>query len=350
MLGSEVLDVGIGLILIYLLLSVMASAMNEAIESLIKMRAVNLELGIRELLHDPALAKQIYGHPLICGLYRGKYRSGARNLPSYLPPSSFALALLDLVARGPVSESAAPAAAGGGDADARLPAATPSPISIDAVRRNLSTVPPPVRRVLEIALDAAEGDLARLQASVEAWFNSSMDRVSGWYKRHAGRCILVIGAFLTVALNVNTVTLARYLSHERGARDVLVQRAGAVARDTTILQQRNFGAVSDSLRSLALPIGWGSTPSPSPLTLFGGWLATILAISLGAPFWFDMLNKVVAVRSAVKSDSKPKGDSADDASPPPTSAIQLPSGPAVGAAAAFEPHEWATGDAQEGRI
>ena len=134
---------------------------------------------------DPALAKQIYGHPLICGLYRGKYRSGARNLPSYLPPSSFALALLDLVARGPVSESAAPAAAGGGDADARLPAATPSPISIDAVRRNLSTVPPPVRRVLEIALDAAEGDLARLQASVEAWFNSSMDRVSGWYKRHA---------------------------------------------------------------------------------------------------------------------------------------------------------------------
>jgi hypothetical protein len=32
-----------------------------------------------------------------------------------------------------------------------------------------------------------------------------------------------------------------------------------------------------------------------------GWMLTILAISLGAPFWFDMLNKLVNVRSAGKS-------------------------------------------------
>ncbi len=31
-----------------------------------------------------------------------------------------------------------------------------------------------------------------------------------------------------------------------------------------------------------------------------GWILTAVAISMGAPFWFDMLNKVVAVRSSVK--------------------------------------------------
>jgi len=34
------------------------------------------------------------------------------------------------------------------------------------------------------------------------------------------------------------------------------------------------------------------------LTVLGGWLATIAALSLGAPFWFDLMNKVANVRSA----------------------------------------------------
>jgi hypothetical protein len=35
-----------------------------------------------------------------------------------------------------------------------------------------------------------------------------------------------------------------------------------------------------------------------------GWLITALAVSLGAPFWFDMLNKFIVVRSTVKPHEK----------------------------------------------
>ena len=38
-----------------------------------------------------------------------------------------------------------------------------------------------------------------------------------------------------------------------------------------------------------------------------GLLFTALAISLGAPFWFDMLNRVVSIRAAGRApDEKPK--------------------------------------------
>src|SRR3989442_6673446 len=108
MLGSDILDIAIGLIFVYLLLSLICSAINELIEGLLKARAANLERGIRELLADPegtGLVKAIYDHPLICGLFKGTYDPGkakkrmwtSTNLPSYLPPRNFALALMDAV-------------------------------------------------------------------------------------------------------------------------------------------------------------------------------------------------------------------------------------------------------------
>ncbi|MGH9962120.1 MAG: hypothetical protein ACREBC_34160, partial [Pyrinomonadaceae bacterium] len=39
-----------------------------------------------------------------------------------------------------------------------------------------------------------------------------------------------------------------------------------------------------------------------------GWVLTALAISLGAPFWFDLLNKFIVIRSAVKPHEKSPED------------------------------------------
>ena len=67
MFNSGILDVAIGLIFIYLLLSLIASAANEMIERWLKNRATDLERGIRELLEDPEQASSIvtdvYNHP-----------------------------------------------------------------------------------------------------------------------------------------------------------------------------------------------------------------------------------------------------------------------------------------------
>jgi hypothetical protein len=55
-------------------------------------------------------------------------------------------------------------------------------------------------------------------------------------------------------------------------------------------------------------LGWHETPKNDSASFWSiwparllGWMLTILAISLGAPFWFDMLNKLVNIRSAGKS-------------------------------------------------
>src|SRR6266446_1200928 len=113
MFNSQILDVAIGMIFIYLLLSLMCSAANEVIESLLKKRAKHLEQGLRELLQDKALVAKVYNHSLVNGLFSGKYKSQSRNLPSYIPSENFALALMDLVLPG----QAATATAKSGAAD-----------------------------------------------------------------------------------------------------------------------------------------------------------------------------------------------------------------------------------------
>src|SRR5262245_60312442 len=112
MFGSQVLEVALGLVIMYLLLSLIASSIREGLESWMKTRASDLERGIRELLVDKdgkGLTHQIYSHPLINGLFKGQHDPQATasqrmprggNLPSYIPSSNFAVALMDIVARG----------------------------------------------------------------------------------------------------------------------------------------------------------------------------------------------------------------------------------------------------------
>ena len=58
------------------------------------------------------------------------------------------------------------------------------------------------------------------------------------------------------------------------------------------------------VENLGIPLGWNPNPFsqafPAWLQTILGWLMTAIAVSLGAPFWFDMLNKIVNVRLAEK--------------------------------------------------
>jgi hypothetical protein len=115
MLGWEILDVALGLVFIYLLLSLIASAVREAAEMVIKARAVHLERGIREMLQDPTGAEwacKIYTHPYVSSLFKDTYnRKRTRwvgwNLPTYIPA-----ALVDTVVRGEVPDDASTATCG----------------------------------------------------------------------------------------------------------------------------------------------------------------------------------------------------------------------------------------------
>ncbi len=367
MLGSSILEVTIGLVLVYLLLSLICSAMQESIEVWLKKRASNLESGLRELLHDPkgtGLVRELYKHPLIYGLFRGDYEPAkTRNwlptkLPSYLPAASFATALMDIIVRGAVPRD---------DAQHTPPPA--GEISVDSLRAaaiNSTTLNVSVQRIILLMLDSAHGDLSKAQANLEAWFNRSMDRVSGWYKRQTQWILLGIGLVVAISLNVDSLRIANELYRNDALRAGAIAQAGAVAKEGTMAPELSKSAM-DKLGTLNLPIGWsrdGSDPISNEQirTRIGviyqiiGWILTAIAISFGAPFWFDLLNKLTFIRSAVKPQAKtpvaPAGIEQTAAKPDAEAKAKQAGNigpPAVPNDLSFKPHDWASGnDPQEG--
>jgi hypothetical protein len=347
MFGSQLLEVAIGVIFVFILTSIICSVIREALDSWFKTRAAFLEAGMRELLHDKqaqGLAKELYNHPLIFGLYNGGYTPGdptdnpgaltsGGQLPSYIPTRNFALALMDIAARGPVAD--------GASSGAGAPA-----ITVASLRANVANLNnPPVQRVLLTALDAAQGDLNRVQAYLEAWYDSAMDRVAGWYKRSSQWAIFWIALVVTIAVNINTITITSYLSHNDVARAALVARAQATLRHNTGANADYYAAKTE-LDSLNLPIGWDKgwgAPRQHPrvftphfsvwndaLGPLVGWLITAIAVMLGAPFWFDVLNKLMVIRSTVKPHEKSPEEASDDRQlPAPNSKPEPEPSPAI---------------------
>ncbi len=337
MLNSGILDVAIGLVFIFLLLSLICSAINEMIETRLKMRATNLEQGIRELLYDPAgtgLAKQIYKHPLVYGLFKGDYDPKkikwrclrSSNLPSYIPSRNFALALMDIIL--PANQKTVSGAAGATVATPAAPASPPGggtpPSSLQSLRGNISSIKnPEVERALRTLVDAAGNDISKARENIEGWFDSAMERVSGWYKRRSQWIVLGVGLAVAIAINADTITIARTLSHDTAMRSSLVAAAQEYAKrpetvgDKVNSPEDRVKENLDKIQKLGLPIGWSSDDerivpkefTPWLLKLFG-WLLTAMAISLGAPFWFDLLNKFMNARSTLKPSKPDNGQKA----------------------------------------
>jgi hypothetical protein len=318
MFGSAILEVAIGLVFVYLLMSLICSAVNEIIEAKLKNRATDLEKGIRTLLMEQdgkGMVQQLYEHPFIDGLFSGKYdpkpitRSTylrSTNTPSYIPAASFAGALIDIVI----------------DPSGKAPST--SPLTIDALQKAVNSMEGnlTVKRALSSFVAAAGNDVNKVRAGIEAWFDSSMERVGGWYKRRIQWILLALGLAISIALNVNTLTIAQHLWLDPQLRSMVVAEASNQQQEGTNegkSAEDRLVANRTALESLGLPIGWsGCDWGEKAATGWGvvylgmwhllGWLLTAAAISFGAPFWFDLLSKFLSIRSTVKPQVKrPEG-------------------------------------------
>jgi hypothetical protein len=280
--GFPLLDVAIGMIFVYLLLSLICSALNEGVESVLRHRAHDLETGIRLLLNDPkkrssstewlrryfpgskafeeGVTKDFYEHPFIRTLYRN-----ASRLPTYIPTRSFSMAILDLY--------------------------------------NSGVLPPRSAEAVEKMIVAAEGDAPRIRENIENWFNGTMDRVSGWYKRRTQFILFGIAAVVTLAVNADSIQLYEKL-HTSKNLDAIVAAASAANQDPAA--QRSIQNAMSQLEVLDLMPRWQEADLHRGAILrhFPGWLMTIAAIMLGAPFWFDLLNRFMVVRATVKPKEK----------------------------------------------
>ncbi len=234
MFGSEILEVAVGMGFLYLLLSLVCSAVTEGIARIFAMRSGTLKSGIRNLLGDPegkGLSREFYEHPLIKGLYRQGWFDrmiGRVGKPSYVSPRVFGLTLLDI---------AAPAEAdSGGRRDfARVRAGVAKIENED------------LKRALLVCMDDAGEDLGQARENVERWFDDAMDRVGGWYKRKVQLIILGVAAAVSVTLNVDSFNVANALWNDAALRDSVV---AAAQKDTGEALRWDLDVVEERLGEL----------------------------------------------------------------------------------------------------
>jgi hypothetical protein len=378
MFGSQILGVATGLVLVYIVFALILTSCREILEARLKTRSTTLLEGLEEIFAGPganARVSEFYDHPLVAALYRGATFSqakAAKELPSYIPAGNFSSAVLSIYR---TSNEAV--------------------LKIDALRKDVVAAleKEPEDRVAQAllhAIDAADGELDRVEKELAAWYDSVMDRVSGWYKRHTQNVLFWSALAIAVLLNVNSVTIAQALYSDDAlqARTVALasrlqaseadraadpgtpaaqkaksetppkQEAGGCAPDCASEPSPDTasapcGASSDAatfndcvrewdslLRSSGLPIGWNelgraramsflgcpslkqcamaTSPGAALASLYGilllvvGYVATAAALTLGAPFWFDVLNKIMVIRSTVKPREKSREEGSED--------------------------------------
>jgi hypothetical protein len=327
-------------------LSLVASGLQEVVQAVLGLRGKNLRNGIKQLLNDPAisdlirdglaktgmaeddlakknLADALYSHPLVAA-------RSALHGPSYLKPATFALALMDILRALPGMTEALKAAQPAGTVQ---PTGTAQRSNLwDSARAIVDALPDhsPVKRQLLLVLDNTE--LGKAKEAIESWFMTTMDRVEGWFKRSTLTISVVIGIAIALGGNVDAIGLTQYLADSPEARRALVLQAeqsmdamqqtvatakpceaNAPADDPCMTRKvtvdaalktfnESMATASSTLSAGMLPFGWSDETMPAtPLDWLSrviGWLLTAIAISVGAPFWFSMLQKLMSFRAS----------------------------------------------------
>lgn len=460
---GAIVEVAIGLIFVWIVLSLATIQIQEWITTMLDKRARDLEAAIHEMLANPNLKAQFYDHPVIRGLTSKKRKKPSivpawfyryplvrgftqekRRLPSYIPSQQFALTLFDIALTAGTESSLlqqaiyrirddiqnekiqttkheaaveslnllADLARSAAATEAGTYVTNKSLKLLKAEVENFSQEYPQFQRVIDAAFEEAdqrkediakllkeykaerdadpaltklrkgvaalsvispelnqtfsslllnleeyvrqgESNLAHARQNVEEWFNSSMDRVSGVFKRYAQTMALVIGFFIALFLNIDSINLTSYLWREPSVRQVLADRATAASADSegfvlsNEFQTNPYKAMQDfreQFIGLGLPIGWTIKMQSDPLfegsvcalvpqgkEYFGiaisnrcisssppdhstnwflklaGIVLTAIAAAQGAPFWFDILKKVVNLRSTGANPAEKEG-------------------------------------------
>jgi hypothetical protein len=337
MFQNMMIDIAIGLVLMYLTLSLVCTVINELIATKLELRSGSLAAGLQGLLDDPTVRAAFYNSTLIAGTakvvgtaqhtiwhaIKDQFRPAPAAAAAPAPVTAAPAALPAVDAKHPsyVSAETFVLALIGALTPGRQAAGQPAPTFAD-VQAAVEALPPSgLKSALLGSLTMAEHQLAAFRAQVATWFDDSMDRLSGAYKRQLKVISLVIGCAVAVIVNADTFTVSYALWSSSVLREQVVEVAGKVVekglgptpdKPTAKDVSNGFKQATDALSPL-LPVGWhygaDGKLAGLPDTFWGwfakfiGWFVTGLALSLGAPFWFDLLSKFVNIRGA---GTKPK--------------------------------------------
>lgn len=330
------LKVVIGIVFILLLLSLLATTIMELIASMFSLRGRNLEKALRNMLASTDVHRKVFEDFKENSFYRQLTPSPGRkwSRPSYLAADDFQSILFDVVLKGD---------------------------GMDKLEEKIEQLPDAdLKNVLRQLLRDAEYRLDYFKGEVKNWFNAVMDRSAGWYKRNTQKILVVIGFVIAILFNADTIALYSRLESDPEALAQVITLADAFVQRSQALEQAAAPATaSPSPADSLLPEEPSSTfqpaaPSPGPSSLsieeyvtgqyqltdpqaiaemqqlilqklqtaasplglgwggvrieemtwydwvlkFLGWTVTALSVTLGAPFWFDLLKRLVAIRGS----------------------------------------------------
>jgi hypothetical protein len=309
--GVPMLDIAIGLAFMYFLLSIVCSSISEIISAVLRLRARNLEAGLRVLLGSREAANAFYEDWRIDILHTPKWtnrhKTRKSRKPSYIAPETVARAVLDTFAPDAIEK-----------AKKLDPDTPPSKDQLTAIEGTIDKISDPkTKRWLAGVVADARGDIEKIRASVEGRFNELMDRATGWYKRKMQVILFVIALAVAGGLNADTINVADRLARDEALRAYVVtqaQNAGEDAQNTSPTAQDVEDQIN-AARASGLPLGWGGENVPNYPVVFvvlakaAGLAITAFALMLGAPFWFDVLGKFSRLRSSGNRVGTPKDDS-----------------------------------------
>ena len=301
-------DVAIGLILVFLGASLFVTIINEYIAQALNLRGRQLCDSLLTLISDKDVKGILAQSPAL----KPFFDADPGNAPSYVDPN--------ILARLLVGGLADPSAAG---EPTRQVSATIDKLPDSALKTQLQAL-----------VRTAGTTTDTLVKAVAEWAHRSLTVLGEGYKRNLQKISFGIGLVVAIGLNLDTVTLTAHLYRDRDAREAAVTLGVQIAEKTgqetfekcmaLTPQKRKENASCAPLTGLVdavqrrneslgqLPIGWplpetrtqGAPPGSVNLwpwvTRIVGWLLTALALSLGAPFWFDALNKLINMRHGMR--------------------------------------------------
>lgn len=335
----QILTVVTGIVFVLLLLSLLATTLMELIASFFSLRGRNLIKALRNMLassdDNELLLSDFKQNSLYRHLTEQYGRRNRAEAPSYMAAETFQSILFDVILKGD---------------------------SMDKLGEKIETLPDEdLKNVLKQLLRESGGQLDLFRLEVQNWYNNVMDRAGGWYKRYTQKILVYLGLGIAVLFNADTVAMYERLSSnpEQLAQVVALAENYVQARENVGPVQAYEGPVVpqglpggapqgfDSVQATAPPavtapaarpritpddpryaevqakldevkyivnyelesvrsplgLGWEGT-DVSTFTIYDaitkllGFILTALAVSMGAPFWFDLLRKLVNVRSS----------------------------------------------------
>lgn len=310
-----ILEVAISLVVIYFLLSTLVSFINELIAMLFNSRGELLFKSLKHLfaenVDEKTFVNKIYdSHHITNFASKFGWFKILNKKTEYISSPNFASALIEQIQKN--------------DGTTAVISFTELKNKINGLC-NDSFIKTKLQEMISDLEDSGKNDIVSLKITIEKWFNSYMESVTILYKNSVQKFVFFISALVCFSMNVDTLSLIKFFFENKEKREIMVNYAETITKDKYIISDSLKGEarleklkatnkeILAQINTFDLPIGWDAENNnqiasqkkdfKSWVLKFLGIFLTTISLTLGAPFWYQLMIKLLDLR---KNTTKPK--------------------------------------------